>query len=80
MDKSKGLSVDTVAYDLEDSVTPDRKAEARSTLRDFLQEPKPDGIKERAVRINSVDSGFALNDLTEVVCRSPVDVTLMIPC
>lgn len=56
-----------MAYDLEDSVTPHKKAEARSLVRRALDEPAPQGIRERAVRINSVDSGLALGDLTEVV-------------
>ncbi len=68
--KSRGLVVDTITYDLEDSVTPNKKAEARSTLRKFLEQPRPDGIKENCVRINSVDTGYALDDLTEVVCKA----------
>ena len=67
LEKSRGLTVDCVAYDLEDSVTAGKKVEARKTLRQFLEQPKPSGILEQAVRINSVDSGFALDDLTEVV-------------
>jgi len=67
LSKSIGLIVDTVAYDLEDSVTPNKKVEARLRLRDFLAEPRAEGIGEQAVRINSVDSGLALADLTEVV-------------
>lgn len=59
--------MDTVAFDLEDSVTPNKKAEARNQLRDFLAGPRAEGIGEQAVRINSVDSGLALADLTEVV-------------
>lgn len=73
LEKSRGLAVDTVAYDLEDSVTPDRKAEARRTLRQFLEQPRATGIKEQAVRINSVDTGLALDDLTEVVRNAPFD-------
>ncbi|KAF7586086.1 hypothetical protein BBP40_009604 [Aspergillus hancockii] len=67
IDKSRTLTADCVAYDLEDSVTPHKKAEARSLVRRALDEPAPTGIRERAVRINSVDSGLALADLTEVV-------------
>ena len=59
--------MDCVAYDLEDSVTPRRKAEARINLRQFLQQPRPARIREQAVRINAVESGLALDDLTEVV-------------
>lgn len=67
IDKSRSLTADCVAYDLEDSVTPHKKAEARSLVRRALDEPAPTSIRERAVRINSVDSGLALADLTEVV-------------
>lgn len=47
------------------------KPEARSLVRRTLDQPAPDGIRERAVRINSVDSGLALGDLTEVVSLLP---------
>ena len=67
LDKSRLLTADCVAYDLEDSVTPHKKPEARSLVRGALDQPAPEGIRERAVRINSVDSGLALGDLTEVV-------------
>jgi citrate lyase subunit beta-like protein len=60
--------VDNVTYDLEDSVTPGRKAEARKSLREFLAQERAPGITEQAVRINAVETGMALDDLTEVVC------------
>ncbi|RAL01099.1 HpcH/HpaI aldolase/citrate lyase family protein [Aspergillus ibericus CBS 121593] len=78
IDKSRTLTADCVAYDLEDSVTPHKKAEARSLVRQALDQPAPPGIRERAVRINSVDSGLALSDLTEVL-KSPNLTTLVIP-
>lgn len=67
LDKSRSLVADCIAYDLEDSVTPHMKAEARSLVRRAIDQPIPSGLRERAVRINSVDSGLALGDLTEVV-------------
>lgn len=73
LDKSRSLAADCVAYDLEDSVTPHMKAEARSLVRRAIDQPAPAGIRERAVRINSVDSGLALGDLTEVVSSSKRD-------
>lgn len=76
IDKSRSLTADCVAYDLEDSVTPHKKAEARSLVRRALDQPAPEGIRERAVRINSVDSGLALGDLTEVVSLSFLSWTL----
>ncbi|KAK0660956.1 Citrate lyase subunit beta-like protein [Lasiodiplodia hormozganensis] len=79
LDKSRGIaSVDTVAYDLEDSVTPGKKAEARANLRQLLDQPRVPGIREQAVRINSVDSGYALDDLTEVLKGPNLDA-LVIP-
>jgi Citrate lyase beta subunit len=67
LDKSRSLTADCVTYDLEDSVTPHMKAEARSLVRRAIDQAAPPGIRERAVRINSVDSGLALGDLSEVV-------------
>jgi len=78
LDKSRTLSVDCVAYDLEDSVTPGRKAEARTLVRKAIDQEMPSGIKERAVRINSVGSGLALADLEEVL-KSPNLTTLVVP-
>lgn len=67
LDKSRSLAVDCVAYDLEDSVTPHRKAEARTLVRRAIDQQMPEKTRERAVRINSVESGLALGDLAEVV-------------
>ncbi|KAL4913356.1 Pyruvate/Phosphoenolpyruvate kinase-like domain-containing protein [Aspergillus aurantiobrunneus] len=78
IDKSRSLTADCVTYDLEDSVTPHKKAEARSLVRRALDQPAPSSIRERAVRINSVDSGLALADLTEVL-KSPNLSTIVIP-
>ena len=76
--KSRGLSVDCVAYDLEDSVSPNRKDEARQQLRHFLEEPTAPGINEVAVRINSLDSGLAEKDLLHV-CNASALKTIVIP-
>ncbi|OQE42959.1 hypothetical protein PENCOP_c003G06108 [Penicillium coprophilum] len=78
LDKSRSLTADCVTYDLEDSVTPHMKVEARSLVRRAIDQAAPPGIRERAVRINSVDSGLALGDLTEVL-QSPNLTTIVIP-
>ena len=44
-----------------------RKADARVALRSFLESTRPADVGEVAVRINSVDTKYALDDLTEVV-------------
>lgn len=67
LEKSKGLVADNITYDLEDSVAPGKKLEARKNLRAFLEGPRAQGVNENAVRINSVDTPYALEDLTEVV-------------
>ena len=67
LDKSRGLTADCVAYDLEDSVTSNKKAEARSNIREFLKQPRADGIKECAVRINAVGTGHEADDIEAVV-------------
>ena len=71
LDKTRSLNADCVAYDLEDSVTPGRKAEARSNIRHFLEQPRISGVKECAVRINAVGSNYAADDILEVVRLSP---------
>jgi citrate lyase subunit beta-like protein len=78
LDKSRTLTADCIAYDLEDSVTPGRKAEARALVRKAIDQDIPSGIRERAVRINSVGSGLALADLEEVL-KSPNLTTLVVP-
>ncbi|KAF2203729.1 beta subunit of citrate lyase [Delitschia confertaspora ATCC 74209] len=80
LEKSRSMRVDTVAYDLEDSVTLGKKAEARQNLKELLQQPKPDGIKELCVRINSVDSGLALQDLQEVLQAPSLDAIMLPKC
>ncbi|KAI5305279.1 RNA polymerase II mediator complex subunit [Ascosphaera pollenicola] len=63
--KSRGLKADCVVYDLEDSVTPHKKPEARHLVKKELDSsPFPRGIKERAVRVNPVSSGYGETDLT----------------
>ena len=61
------LNVDCVAYDLEDSVTLGKKVEARANISAFLRRPRIASVRENAVRINSVGSGLAEADLTEIV-------------
>lgn len=74
LEKSRGLNVDCVAYDLEDSVAPGRKPEAREAVSRFLEQPRAQGIRENAVRINAVGSGLALDDLTGIVCHLEISV------
>lgn len=78
LDKSRSLTADCITYDLEDSVTPGKKAEARVLVKNELDKPISSTIKERIVRINSVGTGIALGDLTELL-KSPNLTTIMLP-
>ncbi|TGZ84769.1 citrate lyase subunit beta [Ascodesmis nigricans] len=53
LNKAQGIKVDCLTYDLEDSVTPTEKPNARKYLGEVLKGPKPPGVKELAVRINA---------------------------
>ncbi|KAL6712062.1 hypothetical protein ACN47E_003105 [Coniothyrium glycines] len=80
LEKSFAMHADNVTYDLEDSVAPHMKPEARSNLRSILNKAKPGGIKEMCVRINSVDTGLALADLTEVLKGEHLDAIMVPKC
>ena len=66
LEKSKILNTDQVFLDLEDSVAPLAKEQARANVVAALNEGGY-GSRVRAVRINSVDSPWAADDLDQVV-------------
>lgn len=78
LEKSRGLTVDSIAYDLEDSVTPSKKAEGRQNILAVLNKDRVPNIREQAVRINPVGSGLALDDLTEILKGQHLDC-LVVP-
>jgi citrate lyase subunit beta-like protein len=80
LEKSFAMHADNVTYDLEDSVAPHMKPTARSNLRSILSKQRPSGIKEMCVRINSVDTGLALDDLTEVLKGEYLDAIMVPKC
>ncbi|CVK99003.1 related to citrate lyase beta subunit [Fusarium proliferatum] len=65
--KSRNLSIDSVIYDLEDSVATESKELARGLVADHIaadaMQRSVRGPKEVAVRINAVDTGLALQDI-----------------
>lgn len=74
LEKSRGIAaVDSIAYDLEDSVTPSKKPEGRQNVLEILNRDRAPGIREQAVRINAVDSGYALDDLTTILKGKHLD-------
>jgi citrate lyase subunit beta/citryl-CoA lyase len=69
LEKAKGLEADALILDLEDSVALTRKADARSAVAEFLNRTR--GALPRFVRINSLNTEFADQDLEAVMCERP---------
>lgn len=64
--KAKDSQADTLIFDLEDAVAPDRKSAARETLKEVLRDS---GFArfERTVRINGLDTPWFLDDVLAMV-------------
>jgi len=66
LEKLPGLSCDSAVFDLEDSVAPDAKADARENLRRFFADGRsaalPAGM-EKVIRINDLSSPWGGEDL-----------------
>ncbi|MBB2672488.1 UNVERIFIED_ORG: citrate lyase subunit beta/citryl-CoA lyase [Rhizobium esperanzae] len=75
LEKSHSLECDAVIFDLEDSVAPEKKGQARENLRAFFAGPPLKG-KERIIRINSLSSEFGAADLDLVKALLPDAVLL----
>ena len=72
LDKGLGSGADALLLDLEDSISPQRKAEARETTLAFLKQAIP--VKERPriyVRINGFATGLTDADLDVIVAGRP---------
>jgi len=72
--KAAGCGADALAFDLEDSVLPERKAAARAMLVDYLRSYS--GSSEVWIRVNDLASGELLRDLAAVVVSAPVGIVL----
>ncbi|KAH0499147.1 hypothetical protein TgHK011_006360 [Trichoderma gracile] len=79
LSKSLGLTTDNITYDLEDSVTPSHKGNARNQLKEHISSLKsrPSTIAELAVRINAVSTPFALDDLTTLSSAKHLDAVVV---
>lgn len=64
--KAKDSHADTLIFDLEDAVAPDRKSAARGTMKEVLRDS---GFQkfERTVRINALDTPWFLDDVLAMV-------------
>ncbi|KAG8180903.1 hypothetical protein JTE90_020134 [Oedothorax gibbosus] len=78
INKLSTLDVDCAVLDCEDGVAVNKKAEAREMIKE-VADSFDFGKKEFAVRINSIDSNLAEEDLRAVLSSKNVPETLMIP-
>jgi citrate lyase subunit beta/citryl-CoA lyase len=77
LDKGLTSGADVVIVDLEDSIAPDRKAEARQTSLAFLRAARPAMPRPRLfVRINGLQTGLAEADLDTVMAAMPDGILL----
>jgi len=68
--KALTLPADGLILDLEDAVTPDRKAATRPIVRHWL-ETRDFGLRERWVRMNPIYSEYGEGDLEETIAGRP---------
>lgn len=72
LDKGLGSGADALLLDLEDSISPQRKAEARETTLAFLKQAIPVTERPRIyVRINGFATGLTDADLDAIVAGRP---------
>ena len=75
MEKAKGLDADTLIFDLEDAVAPERKEQAREMIVEALAGGGY-GYREVAVRINTIESALGQADL-EAMVKTTADAIVM---
>ncbi len=68
--KAPTAGADSLILDLEDAVVPTHKARAREVIRDTLRSMDFRGA-EKLVRINPLETGLALDDLTVTMAGAP---------
>jgi citrate lyase subunit beta/citryl-CoA lyase len=72
LDKAMASGADAVIVDLEDSITPERKPQARAAALDFLKYSNAKKDRPRLlVRINGLDTGMTDADLDTIVSGKP---------
>lgn len=82
--KSLSLTSDNITYDLEDSVTPQEKPNARKALAAHFHSlsssspPRPAAVGEFAARINAVSTPYALEDL-QALAHAPNLDAIVVP-
>lgn len=72
--KARETAADALILDLEDSVSPDKKDEARKLTREMLEAPRNRQLLY--VRVNALDTGATLDDLAAIMPASPEGIML----
>ena len=70
LEKAKTLDADALILDLEDSVAPDAKAEARAQVSAVVKTGGY-GRRELAIRINGLDTPWGMDDMAAAVAAGP---------
>ena len=78
IDKVRSVNVDCAVLDCEDGVALNMKSEARNLIS-TIDENFDFGQSEYVVRINSIDSGLAEEDLRSILSSKRLPDTIMIP-
>ncbi|RVU15655.1 HpcH/HpaI aldolase/citrate lyase family protein [Methylobacterium oryzihabitans] len=77
LDKALDSGADALILDLEDSVAPTAKAEARATTAAFLKRVRGEAGRPRLyVRVNAFDTGLTDDDLAAVMPEAPDGIVL----
>ena len=71
--KATTLDVDTIVFDLEDAVAPNKKSEARQCAIDTLNNYTFLPRSEISIRINPVTSGLAQDDLNAILSSKNIE-------
>ncbi len=75
LEKSRGLPVDAIIFDLEDAVAPDEKTSARTVLVKRLAEGGF-GKRGQIVRINGLDTPWGTADIAAISAVRPEAILL----
>ena len=75
MRNAVSTSADFIVFDLEDSVPVSQKANAREQVKKSIEMTKSGG-KHVAVRINAISTGFAPDDIRQVVQARPDEIVI----
>jgi citrate lyase subunit beta / citryl-CoA lyase len=75
LEKARGLDADALIFDLEDSVAPEAKSQARAAIAAAIV-PSSYGRRELILRINALDTEWAEEDL-RAAARMKLDAVLL---